>query len=157
MARTRGRSLRGQRCVASVPHGHWETTTFVGGLCHDRLIAPMVADGPMDGEMFLAYVRRVLAPALRSGDIVNRTIRELEDENEELQDRLDEIAGIAAEDDDEEEEGGDDDSAGIVADGHDVEVAGGGHWRGQRGRFSSKKTAIQGCRDWHGTLSDRWG
>lgn len=70
MTRTRGRSVRGQRCVASVPHGHWKTTTFVGGLRQDRLIAPMVTDGPMDGEMFLAYVRRVLAPALRPGDIV---------------------------------------------------------------------------------------
>jgi len=56
--------------VASAPHGHWTTTTFVGGLCQDRLIAPMVADGPMDGEMFLAYARCFLAPALRPGDIV---------------------------------------------------------------------------------------
>lgn len=70
MARSRGRSPRGRRCVASVPHGHWKTTTFVGGLRQDRLIAPMVTDGPMDGAMFLAYTRRLLAPALRPGDIV---------------------------------------------------------------------------------------
>lgn len=70
MTRRRGRAQRGQRCVASVPHGHWKTTTFVGGLCQDRLIAPMVTDGPMDGEMFLAYARQFLAPALRPGDIV---------------------------------------------------------------------------------------
>jgi transposase len=70
MTRRRGRALRGKRCVASVPHGHWKTTTFVGGLCQDRLIAPMVTDGPMDGEMFLAYSRQFLAPALRPGDIV---------------------------------------------------------------------------------------
>ena len=70
MARSRGRSLRGQRCVASVPHGHWKTTTFVGGLRQDRLIAPMVTDGPMDGAMFLAYTRGFLVPALRPGDIV---------------------------------------------------------------------------------------
>lgn len=70
MTRRRGRAPRGQRCVASVPHGHWKTTTFVGGLCQDRLIAPMVTDGPMDGEMFLAYARHFLAPALRPGDIV---------------------------------------------------------------------------------------
>lgn len=53
-----------------MPHGHWKTTTFVGGLREDRLIAPMVTDGPMDGEMFLAYARGFLAPALRPGDIV---------------------------------------------------------------------------------------
>jgi len=70
MARSRGRSPRGQRCVAAVPHGHWKTTTFVGGLRHDRLIAPMVTDGPMDGAMFLAYTRGFLAPALQPGDIV---------------------------------------------------------------------------------------
>lgn len=70
MTRSRGRAPRGERCVASVPHGHWKTTTFVGGLCQDRLIAPMVTDGPMDGEMFLAYARQFLAPALKTGDVV---------------------------------------------------------------------------------------
>ena len=70
MVRSRGRAPRGQRCVGSVPHGHWKTTTFVGGLCQDRLIAPMVTDGPMDGAMFLAYTRHMLVPALRAGDIV---------------------------------------------------------------------------------------
>jgi transposase len=70
MTRSRGRAPRGRRCVASVPHGHWKTTTFVGALREDRLIAPMVTDGPMDGEMFLAYARGFLAPALRLGDIV---------------------------------------------------------------------------------------
>lgn len=70
MARSRGRSPRGQRCVAAVPHGHWKTTTFVGGLRQDGLIAPMVTDGPMDGAMFLAYTRQFLVPALRPGDIV---------------------------------------------------------------------------------------
>ncbi len=60
----------GERCVASAPLGNWQTTTFVGGLRHDRLIAPMVADGPMDGEMFLAWVRQFLCPALQPGDIV---------------------------------------------------------------------------------------
>jgi len=70
MTRSRGRAPRGRRCVASVPHCHWETTTFAGGLREDRLIAPMVTDGPMDGEMFLAYARGFLAPALRPGEIV---------------------------------------------------------------------------------------
>ena len=70
MTRVRGRAPRGQRCVASVPHGHWKTTTFVGALRGDRLTAPMVADGALDGPLFLAYVRRFLVPELRADDIV---------------------------------------------------------------------------------------
>lgn len=70
MARVRGRAPRGRRCVAAVPYGHWKTTTFVGGLRQDGMIAPMVTEGPMDGAMFLAYTRRMLVPLLRPGDIV---------------------------------------------------------------------------------------
>ena len=70
MTRRYGRAPRGQRCIASAPHGHWQTTTFVAGLRHQQLTAPLVADGPMDGEMFLAYVRQFLCPTLRPGDIV---------------------------------------------------------------------------------------
>ena len=70
MARRYGRAPRGQRCIASAPHGHWKTTTFIAGLRHDRLTAPMVTDGPMDGEMFLAYVRKFLCPTLQPGDTV---------------------------------------------------------------------------------------
>ena len=70
MTRRYGRAPRGQRCIASAPHGHWKTTTFVASLRHQQLTAPMVADGPMDGEMFLAYVRQFLCPTLRPGDIV---------------------------------------------------------------------------------------
>lgn len=70
MVRRYGRSARGCRCVAAAPHGHWKTTTFVGGLRWDRLIAPMVTDGPIDGAMFLAYTQQMLAPALQPGDIV---------------------------------------------------------------------------------------
>ncbi len=70
MTRRYGRSTRGRRCVASAPHGHGKTMTFVGGLCNEKLIAPMVTDEPMDGEMFLAYVRNFLAPALQPGNIV---------------------------------------------------------------------------------------
>lgn len=51
-------------------HGHWKTTTFVGALRHDRLTAPMVLDGPMNGAAFQAYVEQVLAPTLRPNDIV---------------------------------------------------------------------------------------
>ena len=53
MTRRYGRAPRGSRCLDSAPHGHWETTTFVGALRHRQLTAPMVTDGPMDGEMFL--------------------------------------------------------------------------------------------------------
>ena len=70
MARLYGRSKRGTRCVASVPHGHWQTTTFTGALRLSGMTAPMVLDGPMDGEAFIAYVEQVLAPTLSAGDIV---------------------------------------------------------------------------------------
>lgn len=70
MTRRYGRAPRGQRCVGSAPHGHWKTTTFVGGLRHDRLTAPMVVGEPMDGEMFLAWVQRFLCPTLEPADIV---------------------------------------------------------------------------------------
>ena len=70
MARLRGRALRGQRCRASVPHGHWKTTTFVGALRLDGMTAPWVLDGPMNGDAFLVYVQMVLVPTLRPGDLV---------------------------------------------------------------------------------------
>lgn len=70
MTRRYGGAPRGQRCPDSAPHGHWETTTFVGALRRCRLTAPLVTDGPMDGEMFLAYVRQFLCPTLQPGDTV---------------------------------------------------------------------------------------
>ena len=70
MTRRYGRALRSQRCVGAVPHGHWKSTTFIAGLRHDGVIAPLVIDGPMDGQMFLAWVRECLCPALSAGDIV---------------------------------------------------------------------------------------
>jgi len=70
MTRGYGRAPRGKRCIGSAPHGHWKTTTFVGALRRRRLTAPMVTDGPMDGEMFLTYVRKFLCPTLQPGDIV---------------------------------------------------------------------------------------
>lgn len=70
MARLYGRSLRGARCRAPIPHGHWRTTTFTAGLRLSGFIAPLVLDGPMDGEVFLAWVEQSLAPALSPGDIV---------------------------------------------------------------------------------------
>jgi transposase len=56
--------------VASAPHGHWKITTFIAALRCDAVTAPMVADGPMNGALFLAYVRTFLCPTLRVGDIV---------------------------------------------------------------------------------------
>lgn len=70
MARLYGRAPRGERCVAAVPHGHWKTTTFIGGLRLSGMIAPMVLDGPMNGPAFLAWVEQELAPTLQPGDIV---------------------------------------------------------------------------------------
>jgi transposase len=70
MARLRGRAPRGQRCRAPVPHGHWKTTTFTGALRLSGLTAPMVLDGPMNGEAFLTYVEQVWVPTLRPGDLV---------------------------------------------------------------------------------------
>lgn len=70
MARLRGRAPRGERLRAALPHGHWRTTTFVAGLRLSGVDAPMVLDGPINGEIFLAYVERVLVPALRPGDVV---------------------------------------------------------------------------------------
>ena len=70
MTRTRGRAPKGERCIACAPHGHWKTTTFIAGLRHNDIIAPMVLDGPMDGEAFLTYVRTFLCPTLNPGDIV---------------------------------------------------------------------------------------
>jgi len=70
MTRTHGRAPRGERLVAAVPHGRWHTTTFLSGLRHDGLVAPLVFDGAINGTAFLAYVEQMLAPALRVGDIV---------------------------------------------------------------------------------------
>ena len=70
MARMRGRALRGERCRAPVPHGHWKITTFVGALRLGGMTAPMVLDGAMNGPAFLAYVEQVLVPTLSPGDVV---------------------------------------------------------------------------------------
>jgi len=70
MTRSHGRAPRGQRLVAKAPHGRWRTLTFLAALRHDRLTAPCVIDGPINGESFLAYIEQVLVPTLRPGDIV---------------------------------------------------------------------------------------
>jgi transposase len=70
MARLRGRSARGERCRAAIPHGHWKTTTLVAGLRLGGMVAPMVIDGAMNGNAFTAYATQFLAPTLAPGDIV---------------------------------------------------------------------------------------
>jgi transposase len=70
MTRSRGRARRGTRVIDHTPHGHWKTTTFVAALRARGLTAPVVVDGAMNGELFLAYVKQQLAPTLRPGDIV---------------------------------------------------------------------------------------
>jgi transposase len=70
MTRLRGRCRRGQRLIGKVPMARWQTTTFLAALRIDRMTAPMVLDGPIDGEWFLAYVEQVLCPTLGAGDIV---------------------------------------------------------------------------------------
>jgi len=61
---------RGMRLVTKVPHGHWTTTTFLAALRHNRIEAPWLLEGPIDGESFAIYVEKVLLPTLRPGDIV---------------------------------------------------------------------------------------
>ena len=70
MTRTHGYAPKGERLVEPVPHGHWHTTTFVGALRSDGFIAPMVLDGAVNGDVFVAYVEKVLVPELRAGDVV---------------------------------------------------------------------------------------
>lgn len=70
MTRLYGRCPRGERLVAPVPWGHWKTTTFIGALRQDGLVAPCAFDGPINGEKFRAWVEQFLAPELKPGDIV---------------------------------------------------------------------------------------
>jgi transposase/DNA-binding CsgD family transcriptional regulator len=66
----RGWAPRGERLMAKVPHGHWRTMTFVAALRHDRIAAPWLIDGPIDGQGFRTYVEKALAPTLKPGDVV---------------------------------------------------------------------------------------
>ena len=70
MAPLRGWGPKGQRLQAFTPYGHWKTLTFIAALRHDRIEAPWVIDGPINGELFTLYVEQVLAPTLSPGDIV---------------------------------------------------------------------------------------
>ena len=70
MTRWRGRALGGRRLVAHVPHGSYQTSTLISGIRWEGPCAPWLFEGPMNGEMFLAWVEQGLAPALRAGDLV---------------------------------------------------------------------------------------
>ena len=70
MTRLYGWAQRGRRLVAKVPHGHWKTATFLAALRNDRIEAPCLFDGPINGERFLAYVEQFLVPTLKRNDIV---------------------------------------------------------------------------------------
>jgi transposase len=70
MTRTHGRCPRGERLRMAVPHGHWKTTTLVAGLGARGVVAPWVIDGPINGDAFETYVRKVLVPELKGGDVV---------------------------------------------------------------------------------------
>jgi len=70
MTRRYGWGLKSSRVIGQIPQGHWKTTTFVAALRTTGLTAPLVLDGPMNGECFLAYVRQFLVPTLQPRDIV---------------------------------------------------------------------------------------
>jgi putative transposase len=70
MAPVRGWSACGERLETAVPHGHWQTQTFIAALRHDRVEAPWVLDGPINGESFRTYVEAELVPTLKPGDVV---------------------------------------------------------------------------------------
>ena len=70
MTPLRGRCPRGQRLVGSAPSGHWNTSTFLAALRHDRIVAPLVLDGAINGRSFRAYIEQFLAPTLSPGNIV---------------------------------------------------------------------------------------
>lgn len=70
MTRTHGRAPKGARLLAKAPFGKWKTLTFLAALRCDRIVAPCVVDGPINGVTFAAYVEQFLAPTLAPGDIV---------------------------------------------------------------------------------------
>ena len=70
MGPLRGWGPKGERLAATVPYGHWNTMTLVAALRCDRIDAPWVLDGPINGESFKIYVEKVLAPTLAEGDLV---------------------------------------------------------------------------------------
>ena|ERR1700744_1977873 len=70
LARLYGRCPRGERCLSAVPHGHWQTSTFIAALRYQQIEAPFLVDGPVDAEVFTVYLEQVLGPCLQPGDIL---------------------------------------------------------------------------------------
>jgi transposase len=68
MARHHGRCPIGQRCLSAVPHGHWQSSTFLAALRHTNIAAPFLIEGPVDAEVFTVYLEQVLCPQLHAGD-----------------------------------------------------------------------------------------
>lgn len=70
MTRLRGRSPRGKRLHASAPCGRWRSTTMIGAVRQDGSTACMTVEGAVNAEIFRSYVREVLLPTMRAGDIL---------------------------------------------------------------------------------------
>lgn len=70
MTRLRGRAPRGERLLAKIPHGHWLTTTLIGAMDVSGVRCSTVVDGPVNADVFAAFVEKVLCPELKPGDIV---------------------------------------------------------------------------------------
>lgn len=70
MTRLYGRAPVGRRLVDKVPHGHWKTTTLIAALGIEGVRCSTLVDGPIDGDLFEAFVAQVLVPNLRMGDVV---------------------------------------------------------------------------------------
>ena len=90
ITRVYGRAPRGERLVQKVLHGNWKTTTFIAALRYDRVAAPFVLEGAMNGETFRAYVEQILAPTLKRGEIVfmdNVSIHKVEGVREAIERR----------------------------------------------------------------------
>jgi transposase len=68
LARLHGRSPVGQRCLSALPHGHWQSSTFIAALRHESIAAPFLVEGPVDADVFTVYLEQVLCPQLRAGD-----------------------------------------------------------------------------------------
>ena len=77
MASLRGWAPCGQRLQGKAPYGHWKTMTFLAALRHDRVDAPWLIDGPIDGQSFLQYVEQVLVPTLKPATSSSSTISAL--------------------------------------------------------------------------------
>jgi hypothetical protein len=70
MVRTHGWGRKGHRVRGNAPFGHWHTMTFIAALRCDRIDAPYVLDGPINGVTSAAGVEQCLVPTLRAGDVV---------------------------------------------------------------------------------------